>query len=736
MFKSGMMIAGRYEIIEVVGSGGMSVVYKAKCHKLNRYVAIKVLKQEFSDDKNFVTKFRVEAQSAAGLSHPNIVNVFDVGEDEGIYFIVMELVEGITLKEYIQDSGRLSIEKAIDFSIQIASGIEVAHDNHTIHRDIKPQNIIVSKTGTVKVTDFGIARAATSNTVGANAMGSVHYISPEQARGGYSDERSDIYSLGITMYEMLTGRVPFEGDNNVTIALMHIQEAMIPPREYYPEIPASLEKIVLKCTQKKPERRYLTANALIADLKRVQNNPNVDLVAATSLVSDSPTVVMSDEELTAIKKGVLYEEPVPVNTATKAPMAPPVADAEVLDAINELDTLYGEYEDQEDDEVEDEYVNEKDENILEIDPKLELIIKVGAIVAAIFLVVLGFVLVGSFAGWFKLGDKGKDATTEAESGQVEMIDVVGLTEEAADKSLKDAGFSSTQFEFSYENSDTIEAGYVISQSIDKGTMVTEEDKIKIVVSSGKEEVEIPDVTGYDDEQATTMLTEAGFEVKHAYDYDEEIEKNKIISQEPAGGKKAATGSKVTITVSNGPEVSEVTMVDLTGKTLTDAESALNQLGLALGTTTQEYSDTYESGQVIKQSQAVGATVTTGTKVDITLSKGKDPASTTEATTTEATTEAAEKSYTASFTGSVTVSSAYTMPANGVTVKVIFKQGNVAYTLLDGMVTSFPIDATKFSPVTKLGADSGAVVVTVYDGNTDVTSSFNSTVAPSFKEVSN
>ena len=269
MLQSGTMIAERYEIVDTVGAGGMSVVYKAMDHRLNRYVAVKVLKEEYSDDKTFVNKFRVEAQSAAGLSHPNIVNVYDVGDDEGIHFIVMEMVEGITLKEYIEKKGHLSVSEAVNFSLQIASGIEVAHDNHIIHRDIKPQNIIVNSSGILKVTDFGIAKAATSATVSSNAIGSVHYISPEQARGGFSDERSDIYSLGITMYEMVTGRVPFEGDNNVAVALMHIQNEMISPREYYPDILPSFEKVIAKCTQKKPERRYLTANALIADLRRV-----------------------------------------------------------------------------------------------------------------------------------------------------------------------------------------------------------------------------------------------------------------------------------------------------------------------------------------------------------------------------------------------------------------------------------------------------------------------------------
>ncbi|MCQ2524549.1 MAG: protein kinase, partial [Lachnospiraceae bacterium] len=226
MIKIGMMIGDRYEILEKIGTGGMSDVYKAKCHKLNRLVAVKVLKQEFSENANFVSKFKVEAQAAAGLMHPNIVNVYDVGEENGVYYIVMELVEGLTLKKYIEKKARLSVKESLTIATQICLGIEAAHNNHIIHRDIKPQNVIISKEGKVKVTDFGIAKAATSNTITSNVMGSVHYTSPEQARGGFSDEKSDIYSLGISLFEMLTGRVPFNGETTVAIAIKQIQEEM------------------------------------------------------------------------------------------------------------------------------------------------------------------------------------------------------------------------------------------------------------------------------------------------------------------------------------------------------------------------------------------------------------------------------------------------------------------------------------------------------------------------------
>ncbi|NLZ80864.1 MAG: Stk1 family PASTA domain-containing Ser/Thr kinase, partial [Clostridiales bacterium] len=302
MLANGVFLSDRYEILEKVGSGGMSDVYKAKCHKLNRFVAIKVLKEEFSSDKNFVSKFSVEAQSAAGLTHPNIVNIYDVGEDNGRYYIVMELVEGITLKNYIEKKGRLEVKEAVSITIQILQGIQVAHNNHIIHRDIKPQNIIISKEGKVKVTDFGIARVSTSQTISSNAMGSVHYISPEQARGGYSDERSDIYSLGISLYEMVTGTLPFQGDTAVAVALQHIQGEISSPKEIVANLPISIEKIIYKCTQKKPERRYLNASDLLIDLKKSLVTPNEDFVKLIPLNTTAPTVMLSNEDVSIIKK--------------------------------------------------------------------------------------------------------------------------------------------------------------------------------------------------------------------------------------------------------------------------------------------------------------------------------------------------------------------------------------------------------------------------------------------------
>ena len=327
MLKEGMFIQDRYEIISKIGSGGMADVYKAKDHTLNRFVAVKVLKPEFRKDKGFITKFRVEAQSAAGLAHPNIVNVYDVGEDNGISFIVMELVEGITLKEYIEKKGRLAVREATSIAIQVSMGLQAAHNNGIVHRDVKPQNIIISTDGKVKVTDFGIARVATSNTISSNVMGSVHYSSPEQARGGYSDYKSDIYSLGITMYEMLTGHVPFDGDTTVAIALKHLQEEIQSPRKYVPELPKSTVQIIYKCTQKSPDRRYSDMEELISDLKESLVNPEGDFVKIAPLDSRAHTVIVSQDELNKIKEGrnemQQAEEPYPANQYRHAKSSEP-----------------------------------------------------------------------------------------------------------------------------------------------------------------------------------------------------------------------------------------------------------------------------------------------------------------------------------------------------------------------------------------------------------------------------
>lgn len=653
MLKPGMILCDRYEIFEVVGAGGMSIVYKAKDHRLNRNVAIKMLKPEFVNDKTFVTKFRIEAQASAGLAHPNIVNVYDVTEDDGIYFIVMELVEGITLKEYIHENGRLSMDKAIDFSIQIASALETAHENHIIHRDIKPQNILVNKNGNLKVTDFGIAKAASSNTLTSGAMGSVHYISPEQARGGFSDERSDIYSLGITMYEMVTGRVPFEGDNNVSVALMHIQNEMVSPREYYPDIYASFEKIILKATQKKPERRYLTASALIADLKRVQNNPNIDIVVAPSSISNSPTQEWSREEIEAVKNAAstkTVQQPVNAFFNTNVPVQNEMGEMRPIQGIStipvnnqRINALLEEEDPWEDEEEyippqqprkgnikvvpdydEDDDYDDYDDG--DIDPNLKKAVIVGAVATAVVLAIVVMIILGKVLGWFKFGNKKPVTTTGTDTAseeilQIPMEDVMGVSEEAAIKILKDAGFTNVQSV--HENNTEVQEGYVFEQNIAKNEPTAADAEIIIKVSAGAEEKVVPDVKNYEDAQAVTILQESGFTVTHAYEYSEDVDKDKVVRTEPEGGSMAKEGSKVTLVISNGKEEKNVEVPNLNGYTQAEAENALAAKQLTIGNVTHENSDNVAEGYVIRQSVKSGTEVPEGTAVDFVISDGPE-----------------------------------------------------------------------------------------------------------------
>lgn len=728
MLNPGMILSNRYEIIELIGTGGMSEVYKAKCHVLNRYVAIKVLKPEFSSDVNFVTKFRIEAQSAAGLSHPNIVNVYDVGEDNGIYYIVMELVEGITLKEYIQKKGRLLPEQAIDFSIQIAQGLEVAHQNHTIHRDIKPQNIIVSKNGGIKVTDFGIARAASSNTMTANAMGSVHYISPEQARGGFSDERSDIYSLGITMYEMVTGHVPFEGENNVAVALMHIQGEMVSPREYYPDIPTSLEKIILKCTQKKAERRYLTASALIADLKRVQANPDIDCVVVPPVVPNSPTVEITSDEMKAIKEGrQMNEAPVVEETPSSVVERP---DITPIIPPSKFDNLFD--DDDDDDSYGDEGMTPEDDDdneIEELDPKLKKIIMISSVAVVIIIAILVAILIlkitspGGLGGIFSGNNKKTENSSEENSGDstedgstdedtsdkatIPMVNVVGLYKTAAEEELKKAGFTAYTIETATD--DKVEEGYVISQSVDEGTAIPADEKIVITISEGKEDVEVPNVTGYSDDQATTLLTEAGFVVTHGYEYDDTVEKNKVISQSPEGKTMQKSGSTVKIIISNGKEVEEVEVPKLVGKSESKAANLLENAGLS-GKVSHANSDEVKKGRVISQDVSAGSSVEKGSTVGYVISDGPE-----------------KVTYSVKFTGSITNSGFDFATFGNVTVNVTYTVGDATYKLYSGAAgeDSFPLDIGSADPIGGLSQNSGTFAVTITDSDgIDVTSSFN------------
>ncbi len=621
MLREGAFIVDRYEIISAVGSGGMSDVYKAKDHKLNRFVAIKVMKREFSKEQNFISKFRVEAQSAAGLAHPNIVSVYDVGEENGLYFIVMELVEGITLKKYIEKKGRLSVKEAISIAIQVSMGIEAAHRNHIIHRDIKPQNIIISKEGKVKVADFGIAKAATSNTISSNVMGSVHYTSPEQAKGGYSDEKSDIYSLGITIFEMITGRIPFDGDTTVSIAVKHIEEKMPAPSQFVPDIPYSVEQIILKCTQKKREHRYGNMTALIADLKRSLTDPEGDFVVMVGEEDESiaPTRSITEDEVEQIRK-----------------------ETGKID-ISDLDDFTEEGEEAEDEETEE-----------EMNPKLEKVMTILGIVAAVIIVFIAVYLVGTLLGIF--GDKPenkkeKTTTTEAEE-EIEMISVLNMTYEEASDELNDMGLGIKK-NATEEPSDTIEEGKIMAQSVKEGEKVKPNTTITVTISSGVAEMEMIDVVGLDKDTAKKRLEEEiEAIVKEEYDYSDDVPAGEVISTSPKKGSRINKGSDVTLVISSGTKpVKQITVPNVSNGSYSQsaAENELKQKGLNVGKVTNEYSDTIAEGYVMGQGYAGGKVVNEGTSIDLVVSKGPKPQPTTAAPTTTVPATTASKDYYGSFT---------------------------------------------------------------------------------------
>lgn len=627
MIILGMMIGDRYEILDKIGTGGMSDVYKAKDHKLNRFVAVKVLKQEFSENTNFVSKFRVEAQAAAGLVHPNIVGVYDVGEEDGINYIVMELVEGITLKKYIEKKSRLSIKEAISIAIQVSMGIEAAHNNHIIHRDIKPQNIMISRDGKVKVMDFGIAKAATSNTITSNVMGSVHYTSPEQARGGFSDEKSDIYSLGCTLFEMVTGHVPFDGETTVAIAIKHIQDEMPSPREYVPEIPICVEKIIYKCTQKSPDRRYQKMSELILDLKKSLVTPDEDFVTMVDVDSAAATRTVTDEELASIKErtGALAVEDIHMRLNEDAAKAKPkkphfiLSDDEEEDyEEDETDESYDDDEEYEDDSYEDEeYEGDEDEyDDDDIDPKMERVTTILAIVAAVIIGVIALVLVANAIGIFKGGSS--DSAEESQK-TVEVVNVVGFNIDAAKSTLEELYLS---VDVKYEESDEAPENIVIRQSIPEGEMVEEHSLVILTVSSGVSGIEVPNVVGYEETQADTTLSALGFKVSKQTEYSDTVDEGYVISQTPEALEKIASGSTVVLTISAGPAEKTVTVPDLRGMTESEAKAKLTASNLKVGTVTEDYSDSVTKGNVLSQSYSPGTEIGENSSVNFVISLGK------------------------------------------------------------------------------------------------------------------
>lgn len=606
MLELGTMLSGRYEVLKRVGSGGMADVYMAKDHKLNRNVAVKVLKSEYVEDEKFLKKFETEAQAVARLSHPNIVNIYDVGMEDGINYIVMELAEGITLKEYIRKKGYLSPKETVEISTQIASAISHAHKNHIIHRDIKPQNILVSDTGIIKVTDFGIAKATSSNTVTstATAMGSVHYISPEQAKGRFCDEKSDIYSLGITMYEMVTGHVPFDHENGVTIALMHLQNEITPPSQIRDGIPDSLEKIILKCTMKKPEERYQTADDLIADLRLVFEDTSGGYVGVVPAIDDSPTIMIDQNELTQR-----------INTPKKD------------QKIQQEEPLK--------DEEQNAYLDEDDEEESGMNSKIEkLVIVLAAVVGAIILISI-IVFVVKSSGVFK---SGKSTTTtsigttaesnDTESKKYTVDNYIGMSLSAAREKIDGKFKIKVEEEYSADYA----KGLVIRQDPESDTELEEGKTLTLVVSKGtrtEDKVSVPEVVGKMESSAKSELEAAGLKVSVKTKYSTDVAKGKVISQSPGSENQVTKNSTVVITVSQGEKPETMVRVpNLRYFTESGARSELKNSNLVLGSVLTEYSDSVEKGLVIRQTVSSGSKVKEGTAVGIYVSLGPRQTATT------------------------------------------------------------------------------------------------------------
>ena len=633
MLEIGSFLSDRYEILSKVGAGGMSDVYKAKDHILSRFVAIKVLKQEFSEDSSFVTKFRAEAQSAAGLEHPNIVNIYDVGSENGLYYIVMEYVEGITLKTYIEKKGQLSFKESASIAIQVARGIEAAHNKNIIHRDIKPQNIIISTDGKVKVTDFGIAKATSSNTISSDVMGSVHYASPEQARNGFVDGRSDIYSLGIVMFEMVTGRVPFDGDTTVAVALQHLQEEIARPSIYAQDLPISFEKIILKCTQKTPDRRYQTIEELLTDIRRSLAHPDEDFVTIAPLVDGGKTKVISPEELDKIKEGRGVAEDLN-DDDTDADNDDEYADDE--DDDDEYDESL--LDDDDDDEDEDD-----DDDGKLLNPKMDKAITIMGIVTAAIIVTVIIYLALSVAGVFKFGGKKNSESQQTESQtqtesesesetqtetEGQMIDIRGMSVEDAQKAVDRLKLDLTVFAFETKQSDKKD-GTILEQDVKAGDTVKRGSQINVVIAgkgdSTSEMVKIPSVIGKTKSSAKSTLESAGFSVTFEYgDYNDSVAADVVTAQSPSAKKQAAKGSTVTVTLSPGQK--PITVPNVVGASQSHAESALAGAGLKYTYADSQYSDTVPAGSVISQTKS-GETVAAGTTITLTLSKGKQQIST-------------------------------------------------------------------------------------------------------------
>ena len=642
MLNPGTYLQERYEILEKIGSGGMSVVYKAKCHTLNRLVAIKVLKEEFASDENFVSKFKMEAQAAARLSHPNIVNVYDVVDEENLHYIVMELIEGITLKSYIEKKELLDSKEAIGIAIQVAQGIAAAHEQHIIHRDIKPQNMIISKDGKVKVADFGIARAVSSQTVNSSAaVGSVHYISPEQARGGYCEERSDIYSFGITLYEMVTGRVPFEGDNTVAVALAHLEDPVVPPGDYNPQVYPGLEDIILKCTKKKPDRRYGSMEEVIHDLRRVLMDPECDIYQNEEIEEGGDpyqTRPISKDELSQIRDH--HRRKIRETGADEAEKG--TEGLETSDEENgSPDSLSKEDAEKFGDGTGDHRSRHHSSRKREFHKKIpsrkrdedvstqfeRMIAAIGIIAAILVVIVVVFVfsrLTGLF--WPGSGQDSQENQTEAvtqsasmeeiqvipDEGETVMPNVLDLPRDMAESKLKE--YDIVMKVTGEEYSENYSKGYVMRQDVDEGTAVEKWSTVGVTISKGSERVDVKalNLSGMDKKQAEEILKDKDLIPSAKEEANDTVPKGKVIR---VGTEEAKAGDTVELFVSSGPKTVQGQVPKLTDGDAAAADALLKAAGLVSGTVTYEYDPSKPHGQVLSQSELPGTMLESQSAVD-------------------------------------------------------------------------------------------------------------------------
>lgn len=576
---NGEILGGRYELLEKVGEGGMAVVYKARCNKLNRFVAVKILKSEYNDNEDIVDKFKKEATAIATLSDNNIVNVLDVGCQDNVNYIVMEFVDGKTLKDVIDDFGKMNYDTAITIAVQVARALDCAHRNGIVHRDIKPQNILVTESGLVKVTDFGIAKSSGSATLTntSTVLGSAHYFSPEQAKGTYIDKRTDIYSLGIVMYEMVTGQMPFNADSPVTIALKHIQEPPVPPKELNPKVPESLNKLILKCMEKDQNKRYQDAKDVIADLQKIKQNPDIILGAkAVNATTTQHTIIMD----------AVNEE-----------------DYKNNNPLDEDDDFFDEYDQYEDEEEED--AKEDEDNYQKREKNSIKKIIIGIVVAVVILAV-------GAGGFFALSKMSKPK-------DVKLPNFVGMKIDDAQVEAKKYDLT---LDIKKENSSK-EEGTVLNMDPKEGNTVKEGSTVKVTVSAGKKKVEVPNVVEESVNDAKAILKSKGLtNVKVSEEYSSSYGAGTVISQNPSKGQEVTEDTDITLTVSKGPEIKKVTVPNVVGDSKDSAIEKLNGANLKVNIETVDASSENQVGKVTSISPGAGATVKEGSTVTIKVAGGE------------------------------------------------------------------------------------------------------------------